>query len=110
MDIINYVKKKNKMMYIKVRESEGNIVVAACDSEILGKRFSEGGVHLNVKEDFYKGELENLKDLGKFLSKATIANLSGNNVVDKAIDLGFVDADCVLEISGVKHAQIISMG
>ena len=97
------------MIYIKAIKVGDDIIIAACDREVLGKKFSDGRFHLHVKEDFYKGDLKPLEELDRLIRNATIVNLSGNRAVDRAIKMGFVDEDCTLEISGIKHAQIISI-
>lgn len=95
------------MIYVNVHRSQSEVLVAVCDREILGRCFSEGDVGLDVSEVFYKGELVPLKRLSEFLSKASIVNLTGNRVVGEALRLGFLDEGRVLEVSGVRHAQII---
>ena len=93
-------------IYIKVYKAFGERILAACDAEILGKKFSEGDLQIEVKRSFYSGKLTNLETLKEELEKATIANLTGNNVVDFAIKNKFVDEKNVLKISNIKHAQI----
>jgi len=95
------------MIYTNVRRSQKEILVTACDKEILGKKFSEGDVYLKVSKGFYEGDLVSIKELSKLLSNATIANLTGNRVVEEAINLGFVEKEHVMEVSGVKHAQLV---
>lgn len=97
------------MIYVKTYKEQEEFVVAACDEEILGGSFFEGELKLDVKEDFYMGELMDIDKIGELLSMATIANLSGNKVVDKAIELGFIDEENVLSIGGIKHAQMVVM-
>lgn len=101
---------KNKiegLVYVKVHRREGEILLAACDEEILGASLEEGKFRINVSVGFYGGRLIGLSGLEKLLSEATIANLIGNRVVDYAISLGYIDSEKVLEVSGVKHAQLI---
>jgi hypothetical protein len=95
------------MIYVKVHRSPGEVLVAVCDREILGRCFSEGDIRLEVSKAFYKGELVSLGRLSEFLSNASMANLTGNWVVGEALDLGFLSEEHILEVSGVKHAQII---
>lgn len=94
-------------IYLKVYNKGNEILVAACDEEILGKRFSEGKVQLDVSREFYFGELRDINELSNALDNATIANLAGNNTVNFAIEQGSIDKENVLEIAGIKHAQII---
>ncbi|MDK2869120.1 MAG: uncharacterized protein PWP39_355 [Pyrococcus sp.] len=96
-------------MYVKVYRIQGEVLVAACDEELLGKTFREGELKLEVKERFYKGELMDVEELGRLLEEATIANLTGEKVVKKAIELGYIDENRVLRIQGVPHAQMAKM-
>lgn len=98
-----------EMIYVKIHRRENEILLAACDKEILGKTLTDGEFCLNVSREFYGDILVEIDGLGKFMAEATIANLTGNNVVEKAVELGFVDKNCVMKISGVKHAQTVNV-
>ena len=96
-------------IYVKVYRVQGEILLAACDEELIGRTFREGELKLEVKERFYKGELRDVEDLEELLEEATIANLVGEICVGKAIELGYVDRKRVLYIQGVPHAQMAKM-
>ncbi len=97
------------MFYVKIYRVRGEVLLAACDKEILGKKLSDGQYHLDVCKEFYGGKLMDVNEFTKLLSNVTIANLTGNKVVETAIKLGFVDKNNVLSISGILHAQFIVM-
>lgn len=100
--------KVNEMeIYLKIYKRENEVIVAACDKEILGKKFSQGEFQLDINRGFYCGEIKDIGELSNALNDATIANLTGNNVVDSAIDQGFINKEDVLKIAGIKHAQIV---
>jgi len=94
-------------MFVKKYEQKGEIILAACDEELIGKTFTEGELILEVNRDFYMGEVKSLDDLDELIQNASIVNLTGNEVVNKAIDKGFIDEDNVLNIDGIKHAQLV---
>ena len=94
------------MIYVKIYRTQGEVLLAACDEELLGKTFREGELKLEVKERFYKGDLVEEDALEHLLEEATIANLTGERCVSKAIELGYVDENRVLYIEGVPHAQM----
>ncbi len=94
-------------MYLKIHKKQGEAVVAACDRELLGKTLSEGEMEFEVLEKFYGGDLADISRLPAVICEATIANLVGNKVVEKAVEGGFVEKDKIIEIAGVKHAQVI---
>jgi len=93
-------------MYSKIYNINGEFMVAACSKELIGKTFREDGVVLELKESFYKGTLTTEEELVELLNKATIANLAGK-AVDIALKNNFINKEGIIEISGVKHAQIV---
>jgi hypothetical protein len=85
------------------------LLVAACDSALVGKRFEEGELRLEVSERFYGGENVDARMLVEVLALATIGNLVGQETVEAAIEAGLVDPECVIRVQGVPHAQIVRM-
>ena len=94
------------VIYVKVYRTQGEVLLAACDEELLGKTFREGEIKLEVKERFYKGELVEEDALESLLADATIANLTGEHCVSKAVELGYIDRNRVLYVDGIPHAQM----
>jgi len=97
------------MISVKVYKQGNDLVIGACDEHLLGKKFRNGKLQIDVAKHFYDGERIDRKTLEKFLLDATIANLVGKETVKCAIDLGLVDPQHILKIKGVPHAQIICM-
>ena len=97
------------MISVKVYRKGPELLVAACDSDILGKTFKSKDLKLTVSEGFYKGSLGDEEMLVNMLQMATIANLVGKRTLEIAVKRGFVDPGCVLLIGGVPHAQIARM-
>ena len=64
---------------------------------------------LEVKKSFYKGTLMSVDDAIKFLARADIANLCGNNIVSAVVEKGFADPRAVIWISDTPHLQFIKM-
>jgi uncharacterized protein len=94
-------------IYLKSYSVNKEILVAACDSELIGRTFCEGELHLYVNEDFFKGQPADEYEVKKALKEATIANLVGKRSVTCGIDSGVVDEHCVILIGGVPHAQMV---
>lgn len=97
------------MICLKVYTQGRERLVAACDLDIVGKTFRSGGLVLEVSESFYRGDEVDEGALVNWLRLATVANLSGRRTVDVAVEHGFVDRGCVMEIGGVPHAQMTRM-
>ena len=94
---------------VKVHRSGRELLVAACDSDLLGKTFREGKLRIHVSEEFYEGDLVEEDIFVNRLEMATVANLVGKRTVDVAVLHGLVDPECVLIIDGVPHAQMARM-
>jgi hypothetical protein len=95
------------MISIKVYKQGDDLVIGACDENLLGKKFIEGKFQIDVSKNFYDGKRVDKKSLEKYLNDATIANLVGRETVNCAVELGLIDPDCVMEVKGVPHAQMI---
>lgn len=96
-------------MYMKKYEAEDKIIVAVCDIDIMGKQFREGELTLKLEESFYKGEVSSEEEVKDALCCANIANVAGKRSVACAVDCGCIDADTIIFIKGVPHAQMVQI-
>jgi hypothetical protein len=62
-----------------------------------------------VKEDFYKGLRTSIEEAVTLIEESTVANLVGRNIVEKAMEKGYVHPEAVIRICGILHAQIVKM-
>ena len=92
---------------VKKHISQGHILIAACDLELLGKTLEDGDICIDVREGFYGGERVDAAILSTLLEMSTMANLVGKRTVGLAIKIGLVDKECVIMIKGVPHAQTL---
>lgn len=92
---------------MKVYRVGREVVVAVCDSDIVGKTFREGEVKIEVKESFYGDVDVDEEDVRRALKVATIANITGKRAVKIAIEMGIVDESNVLKIGECWHAQMV---
>ncbi|UCE73088.1 MAG: DUF424 family protein [Methanomassiliicoccales archaeon] len=97
------------MIWMKVYPTQGEILLAACDEETLGKSFYEGELQLIVSKSFYGGEKVSQELFREQLKEATIVNLVGKEVVGIAQELGLLNTGGIIEIDGVPHAQIAKL-
>jgi hypothetical protein len=86
-----------------------NVLLAICDTEIIGKTLREGQIVFHVKEEFYKGTKVDVEEAVAMIENSNIVNMVGKNVVRKAIDEGYVHPEAVLNIGDVPHAQIVKI-
>lgn len=95
------------MFYAKSYNVKGELMLAACDKDIVGKVFIEKDIQLEVKESFYKGDHVDAQELRDLLEKATIVNLIGVRCVNVAEKMGLVENKILVQ--GIPHVQIFSV-
>jgi len=98
-----------KKIYIKEYKIGADIMVAVCDTELIGKSFEDRGLFLEITESFYKGKKATEKEVVGFLKHATIANLVGKRAIKCALDNNFIEEANVIFVAGVPHAQIVKI-
>lgn len=97
-----------KKMYLNEISTPDGKITAACDKELLGKKFTEGKYSLDLEKNagFYKGKLCTEKEVKKALKGAFTINLTGENAVQTALDEGMAEKGAVKKIAGIPHLQI----
>jgi len=94
-------------VYIKVHKSY-RTVVAMCDSEILGKKFEEGIKQLDVRENFYNGELveedEAVRELQRQAREDATFNIVGEKAVAIALKSTIIDQESIGKVDNVPFA------
>jgi hypothetical protein len=94
------------MFWSKTFTENGQLVVAICDEDLLGKRIGSK-FKVEIKESFYKGEKIDEKKAIDLMGKAYICNLMGKNIVELALEKKFISKENIIQINGVSHAQFI---
>ena len=97
------------MICIKIHESYRKIVTM-CDAPLIGKKFSEGNLQLDLKESFYGGKefkedkaVDFIKEIA--MEDATF-NIVGEESVRAAVKAGLIEdkKGCIIKIQGIPHA------
>jgi len=95
--------------YVKIRRWGRQVLLAACDAELLGKTLRDSDLIFEVNEEFYKGFRTDIEEAVSLIKESTIVNLVGSKIVKKAIEKGYVHPEAVIKICGVLHAQIVKI-
>ena len=97
------------MICVKVYRQGSEVLVAACDEDIVGKTFRGKDIKITVSSSFYKGDRGGEEMLVNRLQMATIANLVGKETMKIALKHGFVEPENIIQIGEVPHAQMARM-
>ena len=86
--------------------------MAICDSDLLGKKFEEDLLQLEIKENFFKGEdfpeekiIEIMQDM---LREDATFNIIGEKSVKAAIKAGIISENEIKKIQDIPFVLILS--
>lgn len=96
-------------MILTERRTDRGLLVTVCDPDVLGETYENGDVEFTVNEEFYGGDTADADEVRESLARANVANLVGVDVVDLAIEEGYVEEANVLELDGTVHAQFMRL-
>jgi hypothetical protein len=96
-------------MYVKIHESARGRIIAVCDEELIGKKFEEGDLILDVSERFYKGEIKKEEEVLDILKNEKNLNLVGEKTIKFAIDNNLINEEHVKTIDNIPYAQIYEL-
>jgi len=94
-------------MQIKIHEAY-RIIVALCDTDLIGKTFSQGIKQIHVRPNFFQGQekdkhevLEILKDMKK---EDAIFNIVGKESIESALEAGIIKKYGIIKIDNIPVA------
>jgi len=94
-------------LVVKVHHKDARTIVAVADEKLLGRLLEENGKQLDLRGDFYKGELKDASEIGDLMRNADAVNLVGEEAVALGLQEGVIEEAHVLKVKGVPHAQAL---
>lgn len=96
---------------MRVHRVRSEVVLAACDEELLGQELPVGkaGRTVSVSSQFYGERPVSPEELRWALHRCTIANLLGERVLAEAEREGVLAPGAQGRLGGVPHAEIFTM-
>jgi hypothetical protein len=97
-------------MFVNVIKSYRD-VVAICDKELLGKKFEEGKLQLDVKESFFKGKESSKQEVSEIMIDMKLEdstfNIVGEKSIKTALESGIITKDGVRRIANIPFALVL---
>ena len=97
------------MIYLKRNINQESEIIAVCDADLLGKKFTENNLVLDIKERFYKGELLSNEEIIEILSNARYINLVGKESINLALKSGIIEKENIIKIKNIPHALVFEI-
>ena len=92
-----------------MQESREELLVATCDSDLLGKKIVDGKFIFDINKKFYGGELVDIEKMINALRRATIANIVGEECINAAVSAGIIDEINIKKVKNIPHAQLFQL-
>ena len=92
---------------VSVKRSEHGSLVVVTDAEIVGKKFEEEKLQLDLSKKFYDGEEKDSDQAEKDLLYARHVHFTGEHSVNLGVQLGLIDKKKILVINKIPHAQAV---
>lgn len=106
--VLGILLKPRYKMIVKIHKTpDGRKIVAICDNSLIGKRFEEKNLQLDLSSSFYKGEEISEEGISELIRGSCVINIVGEKSVGLMIKLGIVDKKNIIKIKNIPHAQAI---
>jgi hypothetical protein len=95
-------------MIVKVHSTpDGRNILAVCDKSLIGKKFEEKKLQLDLTSEFYNGNENNEEEIKSLFKKSHIINLVGKKSVELGIKEGIISEKSVIYIKKIPIAHCL---
>lgn len=95
-------------MIVKVhKNTEGQFLLAICDNNLIGKKFEEGNLQLDLSSDFYKGEEKSEEEIMSLIKGAYMLNVVGEESIEFALKNDLIEKEHIIKIKNIPHAESV---
>ncbi len=88
------------------KQGPHGILLVITDKDILGEKFEEGKIYLDLSKKFYKGREIDRSEAKKLIISARDLHLTGEEAVAIGLEMGIVNAKKILRIQNIPHAEV----
>ena len=92
-----------RMMVVKIHKAEKRKMVSICDKDILGKKFEEGDLQLEVSKVFYNGQDLSEEETLQVIRDADSLNIVGDSSIKFALKNKLIDKQNIIRIKKIPH-------
>lgn len=92
-------------MIVKIHDRKEGSIISVVDKELMGNKFEEGDLQLDLSSAFYKGNEMTPDEVGDLVRNAYGVNLVGEKAIKIAIEEGIIVESVVKRISGIPYYQ-----
>lgn len=94
-------------LIVAEKRTTHGLLLVVTDTEILGKKFEQGKLQLDLTSDFYAGQEKSADQVRTMLQDARYVHFTGQSAVRLGIEEKLIDTQKVLLVRGVPHAEVV---
>ena len=95
----------NQEFVFKQKNSTHGIVMIVTDKDIIGKKFENDKLQLDLSKEFYQGTEKSKEEILKFLEKAYIVHFTGERSVKIGLSINIIHKENIITIDSIPHAE-----
>lgn len=88
-------------MNIKIYKSQDSEIVVLCDKDLIGKRFEEGEIVLDIDTKYYSGQDTPEEEVSRILHDAINITIVGEKSIDFALSLKIIRKEDIKYIKNI---------
>lgn len=93
---------------VAIKKSQFGLLLVVTDADIIGKKFEEDRLQLDLTKKFYLGEQKTKEEVKQLMLTARHLHLTGKGAVAIGVEMDLVDPKKIIFIDKVPHAEIMN--
>ncbi len=98
---------KKEVYSVRITETPHGRIISVCDIELLGKKFVEKDVILDISREYYQGEPMEESEIVNLANESQMISFVGRRSVSLAIKHKLIHPQAVLKVKGTPYAMFI---
>ena len=98
------------MFIVSEKKTLHGLLLVITDLEIIGKKFDQGKLQLDLTKEFYKGQQKSAEEAKELLSRARYIHFTGEQAILLGLRAELIDKEKILRIANIPHAEIVQEG
>ena len=94
---------------VRISDYQKNMMLNICDVELLGKKISQDGLDMHIRESYYGEKLVDKEEAKTLLKNSSIINMVGKRTISLSIGLGIGSESGIKTISNVPFLIVFKM-
>ncbi len=91
------------MIIVKIHQANKRKIVSLCDANLIGKKFEDGNLQLDVSNLFYNGEKLNEEGILNVVKDADSLNIVGVESIKFSLKNKLVEEVNIIKIKKIPH-------